>query len=47
MKLGRNDEAVTLLEEGVQFIIAQAENYNKKRELIIPFLRDYSFGYLK
>lgn len=45
MKLGKNDEAVTLLEEGVQFIAAQAENYNKKKELDIPLLRDYSFGY--
>ena len=45
MKLGRNDEAVTLLEEGVQFILAQAENFNKKKELDIPLLCDCSFGY--
>ena len=45
MKLGRNDEAVTLLEEGVEFILTVAENYNKKTELDIPLLRGCSFGY--
>lgn len=45
VKLGREDEAIELLEEGVKFIITQAENYNKKRYLDVPLLRDYSFGY--
>ena len=45
MKLGKDDEAVTLLEEGVQFILAQAEYFNKKKELDIPLLCDCSFGY--
>ncbi len=45
MKLGRVDEAITLLEEGVQFVLAQAENYNKKSGLDIPILRDCTFGY--
>lgn len=44
-KLGRYNEAITLLEEGVLFITAQAENYNKKKELDIPLLRGYSFEY--
>ena len=38
MKLGRDDEAVTLLEDGVQFILAQAESFNKKKVLAIPLL---------
>ena len=45
VKLGREEEAIDLLEEGVDFILAQAENYNKKRYLNVPLLRDYSFGY--
>ena len=45
IKLGRCDEAVTLLEEGVQFILTVAENYNKKSDLDIPLLCDCSFGY--
>jgi len=45
VKLGREDEAIELLEEGVKFITTQAENYNKKRYLDVPLLRDYSFGY--
>ena len=45
MKLKRDDEAVDLLEEGVQFILAQAENYNKKEKLNIPLLYECSFGY--
>ena len=45
VKLGRTDDAIRLLEEGVAFIITQAENYNKKRDLDVPLLRDYSFGY--
>ncbi len=45
IKLERYDEAVTMLEEGVDFILAQAENYNKKTELDVPLLKDCSFGY--
>ncbi len=45
IKLGREEEAIDLLEEGVAFILAQAENYNKKRYLDVPLLRDYPFGY--
>ncbi len=45
VKLGREDEAITLLEEGVAFIITQAENYNKKRYLDVPLLGDYPFSY--
>lgn len=45
VQLGRNDEAIRLLEEGVDFILSQAKNYNKKRYLDVPLLRDYSFGY--
>ena len=45
VKLGRNDEAIELLEEGVDFILTQAESYNKKRYLNVPLFRDYSFGY--
>ena len=45
MKLGREEEAVALLEEGVSFILAQAESFNKKRHLDVPLLRGYSFGY--
>lgn len=45
VRLGREEEAIDLLEEGVKFIIAQAENFNKKRYLDVPLLRDYSFGY--
>jgi hypothetical protein len=39
------EEAIALLEEGVDFILAQAKNFNKKRYLDVPLLRDYSFGY--
>ena len=45
VKLGREEEAIELLEKGVDFIITQAENYNKKRYLNVPLLRDISFGY--
>ncbi len=45
VRLSRQEEAISLLEEGVQFILAQAENYNKKRYLDVPLLRDYPFGY--
>lgn len=43
--IGREEEAIDLLEEGVKFIIAQAESFNKKRNLDVPLLRDHSFGY--
>ena len=36
VKLGREGEAMKLLNEGVNFILTQAENYNKKTR--IPFL---------
>ena len=45
MKLGKYDEAVDSLEEGVRFILAQAEGYNKKIYPDTPLLRDCSFGY--
>ncbi len=45
VKLHREDEALGLLEEGVDFILTQAENFNKKRYLDVPLFRDYSFGY--
>lgn len=45
MKLGRYDEAVTSLEEGVEFIKAQAESYNKKKKIDNPLLCEHSFGY--
>ena len=45
VRLGREEEAIDLLEEGVKFIIAQAESFNKKRNLDVPLLRDHSFGY--
>lgn len=45
VQLGRGEEAITLLEEGVDFILTQAENFNRKRYLDVPLLRDYSFGY--
>ena len=45
VKLGREEEAVGLLEDGVRFILAQAEDYNKKQALAVPLLRDCSFGY--
>lgn len=45
VRLGREEEAIQMLEDGFAFILAQAENYNKKRYLDIPLLRDCSFGY--
>lgn len=45
IQLGREEEAISLLEEGVNFILTQTENFNKKRNLDVPLLRDYSFGY--
>jgi hypothetical protein len=45
VKLGRRDEALKLLQEGIDFILTQAENYNKKHHLDVPLLREYSFGY--
>lgn len=45
MKLGQPEAALDLLEQGVDFLFAQAKDYNKKKELDIPLLRDCSFGY--
>lgn len=45
IQLGREKEAIALLEEGVDFILTQAENFNIKRYLDVPLLRDYSFGH--
>lgn len=45
VKLGREDEAIQLLEEGVAFILAQAKNYNKKHEYDNPLLRGVYFSY--
>lgn len=45
VNLGREDEAIELLEKGVDFIFSQAENYNKKRYLDVPLLCGYSFGF--
>ncbi len=45
MKLGKHEEAIDMLYDGVEFIKTQAESYNKKRNLDIPLLRDCSFGY--
>ncbi len=45
VRLGHEEEAIDLLEEGVEFILTQADNYNKKRYLDVPLLRDYSFGF--
>ncbi|MBQ2279410.1 MAG: hypothetical protein II333_12640, partial [Clostridia bacterium] len=45
MKLGQPERALDLLEQGVEFLFAQAKDYNRKKELDIPLLRDCSFGY--
>ena len=45
MKLGQPEKALDLLEQGVDFLFAQAKDYNRKKELDIPLLRDCSFGY--
>jgi hypothetical protein len=45
MKLGQPEAALDLLEQGVDFLFAQAKDFNKRRELDIPLLRDCSFGY--
>jgi hypothetical protein len=45
MKLGQPEAALDLLEQGVDFLFAQAKDFNKKKELEIPLLRDCSFGY--
>ncbi len=45
MKLGKTDEAISMLEDGAEFIQAQAESFNKKKKLDIPLLRDCSFCY--
>ncbi len=43
--LGRKEEAVTVLENGVEFIMAQAKDYNKKTDLHIPIFPDVRFSY--
>ena len=45
MKLGQPEKALDLLEHGVDFLFAQARDYNKRQGLDIPLLRDCSFGY--
>ena len=45
MKLGQPERALDLLEQGVDFLFAQAKDFNKKKELDIPLLRDCEFGY--
>ena len=45
VKLGREEEAIKVLEEGVDFMLAQAESFNKKRYLDVPLFDGYSFGY--
>ncbi len=45
MKLGQPEKALELLEQGVDFLFAQAKDFNRKKELDIPLLRDCSFGY--
>lgn len=45
VKLGREEEAMALLGEGVNFILTQAENYNKKKYLDVPLLREYPFRF--
>lgn len=45
VKLGRTDEALTILEKGVRFVLSQAEHFNKKKQVDTPLLADCSFGY--
>jgi len=45
MKLGQPERALDLLEQGVDFLFAQAKDFNKKKVLDIPLLRDCEFGY--
>lgn len=45
MKTGKYDEAAALLEEGSEYLLTQAEYFNKKTELDIPLLRGRTFGY--
>lgn len=45
VKLGRMDEALTILEKGVRFVLAQARHFNKKKWSDIPLLVDCTFGY--
>ncbi len=44
MKLGRDDKAVALLEEGVAFLKAQAKNPVKKTQLDNTLLRDQTIS---
>ncbi len=45
MKLGRSDDAVGLLEKGVEFLKMQAKYFNKIKTLDTPLLKDCSFDY--
>lgn len=45
VRLDRIDEAIELLNEGIDFILFQAKNYNKKKQLDIPLFADCLFGY--
>ncbi len=45
VKLGRNEEAVDMLEKGVGFILAQAAQYNRTKTLDIPLMKDCRFEY--
>ncbi len=45
MKLGQPEKALELLGQGVDFLFAQAKDFNKRQELNIPLLRDCTFGY--
>ncbi len=45
MKLGQTERALELLEQGVDFLFAQAKDFNKRQKLDIPLLRDCTFGY--
>lgn len=45
MKTGKYDEAAALLEEGSEYLLTQAEYFNKKTELDIPLLRGRTFEY--
>ena len=45
MMLGRKEEAAAVLENGVDFINAQAKDYNKKTDLHNPIFPDVRFSY--
>lgn len=45
MKLGRDDEAVALLEEGIEFLKARVKHFSKKVQLDSTLFRDSTFSY--